>query len=122
VNYDEFVDRVGERAGITERGDAERTAVAVLQELSDRITGDEAWDLLAQLPARLKGAVIISSSALPLSADEFVERVARELDISPEEARNRARAVFGTLREAVTWGELEDVLAELDPEYADLFA
>jgi uncharacterized protein (DUF2267 family) len=122
VNYDEFVDRVAERAGITERGDAERTAVAVLQELSDRITRDEAWDLLGQLPARLKGAVIISSSALPLSADEFVERVARELDISPEEARNRARAVFGTLREAVTWGELEDVLAELDPEYADLFA
>jgi hypothetical protein len=30
--------------------------------------------------------------------------------------------VFGTLREAVSWGELEDVPLELDPEYADLLA
>jgi uncharacterized protein (DUF2267 family) len=122
VKYGAFVDRVAEHAGLTEQGEAERTTVAVLQELSDRITGDEAWDLFAQLPAQLKEAVIISPSALPLTAEEFVERVARELELSPEEARNRVRAVFGTLREAVTWGELEDVLAQLDPEYADLLA
>jgi uncharacterized protein (DUF2267 family) len=122
VKYDAIVDRVAERADLPDRVEAERTAVAVLQELCDRITGDEAWDLLAQLPAQLKTALIISPSALPLSVDEFVERVARELEISPEEARPRVRAVFGTLREAVTWGELEDVLAQLDPEYADLLA
>jgi uncharacterized protein (DUF2267 family) len=122
VKYDAFVDRVAERAGLTDQDEAERTAVTVLQELCDRITGDEAWDLLAQLPAQLKAAVIISPSALPLAVEEFVERVARELEIAPEEARTRARAVFGTLREAVTWGELEDVLAQLDPEYADLLA
>jgi len=63
-----------------------------------------------------------SPAALPLSADEFVERVAGALEIPPEEARNRVRAVFGTLREAVTSGELKDVLAQLDPEYADLLA
>jgi hypothetical protein len=33
-----------------------------------------------------------------------------------------SRAVFGTLREGVSWGELEDVPLELDPEYADLLA
>lgn len=70
----------------------------VLQELCDRITGDEAWDLLAQLPAQLKEALIISPAALPL------------------------RVVFGTLREAVSWGELEDVVSQLDPGYADLLA
>lgn len=122
MKYDEFVDRVAERAGITDRAEAERTAVVVLQELTDRITGDEAWDLLAQLPAQLKTSVIISPAALPLTADEFVERVAGELQIPTEEARTRVRAVFGTLREAVTWGELEDVVAQLDPEYADLLA
>jgi uncharacterized protein (DUF2267 family) len=122
VKYEAFLDRVAERAGLSEGADAERTTVAVLQELTDRITGDEAWDLLAQLPGQLKTAVIISPSALPLSADEFVERVARELELPPEEARTRVRAVFATLREAVTWGELEDVLAQLDPEYADLLA
>jgi uncharacterized protein (DUF2267 family) len=122
VKYDEFVDRVAERAGLSDRAEAERTAVTVLQELCDRITGDEAWDLLAQLPAQLKQAVIISPAALPMPAEEFVERVARELEISPEETRVRTRAVFGTLREAVSWGELEDVLMQLDPDYADLLA
>lgn len=122
MKYGDFVDRVAERAGLSDRAEAERTVVAVLQELCDRITGDEAWDLLAQLPAQLKEAVIISPAAVPLTADEFVERVARELELSPEEAPNRVRAVFGTLREAVSWGELEDVLAQLDPEYADLLA
>ncbi len=122
MKHDEFVDRVAGRAGISDPAEAERAAVAVLQELCDRITGDEAWDLLAQLPAQLKTAVIVSPSALPLGADEFVDRVARELDVSPEEARAHVRAVFGTLRETVTRGELEDVLAQLDPEYADLLA
>jgi uncharacterized protein (DUF2267 family) len=122
VKFGEFLDRVAERAGLADRTEAERTAIAVLQELCDRITGDEAWDLLAQLPAQMKTAVIISPSALPLSAEEFVDRVARALEVPPEEARTRVRAVFGTLREAVTWGELEDVLAQLDPEYADLLA
>jgi uncharacterized protein (DUF2267 family) len=122
VKYDEFIDRVAERAGIDDRSEAERTVIVVLQELCDRITGDEAWDLLAQLPAQLKEALIISPAALPLPADEFVERVARELNLSTEEARTRVRAVFGTLREAVSWGELEDVVSQLDPEYADLLA
>jgi uncharacterized protein (DUF2267 family) len=122
VKFDEFVNRVGERAGISDRTEAERTAIAVVQELCDRITGDEAWDLLAQLPAQFKEAVIISPAALPLGAEEFVERAARELEVPPEEARTRVRAVFTTLREAVTWGELADVLAQLDPEYADLLA
>jgi uncharacterized protein (DUF2267 family) len=122
VKYDDFLDRVGERAGLSDRGEVERTAVAVLQELCDRITGDEAWDLLTQLPAELKMAMIVSPSAVPLTAEEFVERTARALALSPEEARERVRAVFGTLREAVIWGELEDVLAQLDPEYADLLA
>jgi uncharacterized protein (DUF2267 family) len=74
------------------------------------------------LPYQLKTAVIVSPSAQRMSADEFVARVADDLELSPEEARSRIRAVFGTLREAVTLGEFDDVLAQLDPEYADLLA
>jgi uncharacterized protein (DUF2267 family) len=121
VKYDEFVNSVQQRAGI-DHAEAERTSIAVLQALCDRLTGDEARDLLAQLPYQLKTAVIVSPSAQPISAEKFVDLVARDLGISPEEARSRIRAVFATLREAVSWGEFEDVLAQLDPEYADLLA
>jgi uncharacterized protein (DUF2267 family) len=122
VKHDAFVDHAGERAGLSDRTAAERAAVAVLQHLCDRLTGDEANDLLAQLPYELKTAVVVSPSAQPISADEFVARVGGELGISDEESKNRIRAVFATIREAVTPGEFDDVLAQLDPEYAELLA
>lgn len=121
MQYDQFVERVAEKAGI-DREEAERASVVVLQELCDRLTGDEAYDLLAQLPAKLKTAVVITQAVIPLTADEFVERVARDLQLEPEEARKRVKAVVSTLREAVSWGEFQDVLEQLDPEYADFLA
>ncbi|MDX6408697.1 MAG: hypothetical protein QOE13_1768 [Gaiellaceae bacterium] len=122
MKYADFLERVQGRADIADDAQAERTVVTVLQELLDRISAKEGHDLLAQLPYELKRSVTVTVARVPLSPDEFVARVARELDVTEEEARRRIRAVFGTLREAVTWGELEDVLLELDPEYADLLA
>ena len=119
MKFQEFVAKVGKRAGVPDRFEAEKTAATVLQALADRLSGKEARDLLSQLPATLKELVVVSPSAQPLSADEVVQRVANDLDVSPGEARARIRAVFATLREAVTRGEFEDVLEELDPEYAD---
>lgn len=122
MKFVDFIRRVGERADIGDRFEAEKTSAVVLQALCDRLSGKEANDLLAQLPAMLRELVVVSPSAQPIPFEEFVRRVADELQVEPDEARKRIRAVFATLREAVTWGELRDVLAELDPEYVDLLA
>jgi uncharacterized protein (DUF2267 family) len=122
MKFGDFVERVGKRAQIPDRFEAERTAAVVLQALCDRLTGKEANDLLSQLPAMFRELVAVSPSPQPISSDEFVARVAGELDVDREEARSRVRAVFATLREAVTWGELQDVLEQVDPEYADLLS
>jgi uncharacterized protein (DUF2267 family) len=61
-------------------------------------------------------------SAEPASADAFVDRVAVRLDIPLDQARTRVRAVFGTVRRAVSQGQFEDVLSDLHPEYADLLS
>jgi uncharacterized protein (DUF2267 family) len=122
MKFDEFIRKVGERAGVPDRFEAEKTSVVVLQALCDRLTGKEASDLLSQLPAMFKELVVVSPAALPISSDDFVNRVAEELSIAPDDARPRIRAVFATLREAVTPGEFRDVLEQLDPEYADLLA
>ena len=121
MSFDEFVGEVERLAEISHE-DAERTAITVLQEVLDRLTGDEARDLLTQLPYRLKTALIVSPSPLRISKDDFVERIARKLEIPPDEAGARIRAVFATLRQAVSWGAFEDVLEHLDPDYADLLA
>jgi len=52
MKYEEFLQVVEERREL-EHEEAERTAVTVLQALCDPLTGDEAFDLLAQLPAPL---------------------------------------------------------------------
>jgi uncharacterized protein (DUF2267 family) len=122
VKYADFIRKVGERADIGDRFEAEKTSAVVLQTLCDRLSGKEANDLLAQLPTMFKELVVVSPSSQPIPCEEFVRRVADELQVEREEARKRIRAVFATLRQAVTWGELRDVLEELDPEYADLLA
>jgi len=122
MKYDDFLKAVEERTGIVDRGEAERTAVMVLETLCDRLTGDEAHDLLAQLPAELKKSVTVTRAPMSITRDQFVERIASVVQVPSEEALDRIRGIFGTLREAVTRGEFEDVLSQLDPEYADLLA
>lgn len=121
MKYDEFLQAVEQRTGL-ERGEAEQTAKVVLQVLCDRLTGDEAFDLLAQLPAQLKKAVMITRAPMAMTRDEFVERVASKLAVSREEARARIRGVFRVIHDAISLGEFQDVLEQLDPEYADLLA
>jgi uncharacterized protein (DUF2267 family) len=122
MKYDEFLKAVEARTGIADREEAARTTFTVLQALADRLTGGEADDLLAQLPEPLKSTITVTAEADPMDPDEFVDRVARDLQVPHEEARDRVRAVFGALREAVTQGEFEDVLSQLDREYAQLLA
>jgi uncharacterized protein (DUF2267 family) len=122
MKFEEFVRGVGRHAGINDRFEAEKTAVVVLETLCDRLTGKEANDLLAQLPSMFRELVVYTPTALPLTADDFVQRVSESLAIPRDDAQARIRAVFATLREAVTRGEFEDVLEQLDPDYADLLA
>ena len=122
MKFVEFIRKVGDRVGIADHFEAERTAVVVLQHLCDRLPGKEANDMLAQLPAMFRDLVVVDPSPLPLSDEMLVDRVADELGVTHDEARRRIRGVFGVLREALTRGEFEDVLEQLDPEYADFLA
>jgi uncharacterized protein (DUF2267 family) len=120
MEYERFLEHVEERTGIDDRDEAARTAQVVLQALADRLTGDEARDMLAQLPYQLKVAVTVTEAPSGWGPEEFVSWVAGQLQVPPEEARQRVRAVFATLREALSRGELQDIVEQLDPPYADL--
>jgi uncharacterized protein (DUF2267 family) len=119
MTLDEIVAPVAGRTGLSPQN-AERTTVVVLQALCDRLTADDAADLLSQLPVPLKHGIEMRQAPVPVARDDFVARVARDLAVNPEEARERIRAVFAALRTTVGWGALEDVLLQLDPDYADL--
>jgi uncharacterized protein (DUF2267 family) len=121
---DVFLERVAGRAGLDEDG-AARADAAVLETLAERIAGGEADDLAEQLPADLRPAIergkqASGGKARKLSLDEFVERVAEREGTSREDALDHARAVFATLREAISAKELSDLLDELPRRYQEV--
>lgn len=120
VKYDEFIEKVLERAGVPPDQATVLTA-ATLQTLAERITGGEARDLAAQLPKAMQELLRkTGEEAEAFSLDEFMRRVAERAAVRVTEARDGARAVFTTLREAVSGGEFKDVLAQLPKEYREL--
>jgi uncharacterized protein (DUF2267 family) len=122
---EEFVTRVADRSGQVPET-ARQATEAVLETLGERIAGGEVEDLAGQLPAELRPALERGNArsggkAERLSLDEFLSRVAEREGVSPQQAREHARAVFITLGEAISEKELADLVAELPTEYAALF-
>ncbi|MHB9134406.1 MAG: DUF2267 domain-containing protein [Armatimonadota bacterium] len=121
MHYDEFVGQVQHRARLASEGDAVRAIHATLQTLSERLYGDEASDLAAQLPleigAYLKEPVVQDSFDLK----EFYQRVAIRENADLQDAVYHARAVISVVLDAVSRGEIDDMLAQLPNEYQGLF-
>lgn len=124
--YDDFVAAVMRRAG-ADRGDAEDATSAVLEILAERISGGQVEDLELELAVELhppleRGNGRTDGAATPLSLEEFLQGVAALEDTTPQSARDHARAVFATLREAVTEDEFSDMTAQLPREYRRVLA
>ena len=120
MQYDEFIESVARGAGIS-REEAERITAATLRTLAERITGGEAEDLAAQLPRELKPYLTRpGEEAERFGVDVFIARVAERAGTDPDQALAHVGAVFATLREAVTPGELDDVAAQLPDGLRDL--
>jgi uncharacterized protein (DUF2267 family) len=120
MDFQTFTRTAAERAGLPEPT-VERVEHATLRTLGDRISGGEAKDLAAQLPGPLKGDLeTVPEQAEAFDVDEFIRRVAERGHVGSEEARTGAVAVLTTVREAVTPGELDDVLSQLPQEYREL--
>ncbi|MEA2254578.1 MAG: hypothetical protein QOG35_623 [Solirubrobacteraceae bacterium] len=126
VPADEFVRRVAERAGLDP--DRARLATdAVLETLAERIAGGEVDDLVVHLPLALhpplqRGRERASGQATRMSVEDFIGRVAEREGVSFDQARDHARAVLVTLREAVGDEEFLDVTVQLPREYETVTA
>ncbi len=124
MQYQEFIDRVRQRAGLDSFERAEAATRATLTVLGEYLTGGEGLDLASQLP---QGLAEILRQEPPerskiFSLNDFLQRVGEEESAGIEEAEAHARAVFGVLDEAVTEGEMEDVRRQFPSEFDGLFA
>lgn len=118
MTTDEFIDAVAERGGMP-RDEAERATHATLETLAERLTAGEAQDAASQLPKGLKDLLLRSSKpeAERFNLQEFERRVASRGGLSAAEADAAIRAVMATLREALSEGEFDDIMAQLPREF-----
>jgi uncharacterized protein (DUF2267 family) len=120
MRYEQFVDEVIKRAGITEQ-EAVAAISATLETLGERIDHTERSLLAAQLPKPLKGMLLGKHRTDRYPLGEFYNRVRARADVGYPEAIHRSRVVASVLHEAISEGELKDILAQLPKEYEELF-
>jgi len=105
---------------------AERAAVSVLCVLEQRLFGEEAAHLEAQLPGKLQDLLTrcerhLGKPASKFGKDGFIQMVSEDLDMNSFEAEKKIRAVFTAVREQVSAGEIEDVIGQLPSDLRELW-
>ncbi|HSE03859.1 MAG TPA: DUF2267 domain-containing protein [Methylomirabilota bacterium] len=121
-----FYRRVIDETGQEDREAVKRGTAAVLHALRDRLMPTEAAQAAAQLPRGLKE--VWSAGERPgrkpikMHRTAFYERVRREAGLkSVREARFLTLGVFAALKEQLSGGEADDVLAQLPRDLKDVW-
>jgi uncharacterized protein (DUF2267 family) len=122
-----FYQTVMDASADRRREEAKRATGAVFHALRDRLTREEAAQLAAQLPRELKEVWRAGERAgrqpVKMHREEFYQRVMKEIGLpSIREARWMTLAVFGALKEQLSPGEAEDVLAQLPKDLKEVWA
>lgn len=123
IFYRNVKDAIGDTAS---QEAAKRATAAVFHALRDRLTPDEAGQVMAQLPRELKEVWAAGEAPerqpVKMDREEFYARVRRETGVaSSREARWLTLAVFGALQKQLSPGEAEDVLAQLPKDLKELW-
>jgi uncharacterized protein (DUF2267 family) len=120
MRYEEFIDAVAERAGVSP-DQAEVLTQATLETLAERLSGGEALDLADQLPKGLQESLQPrEEEAERFRLEEFVRRVSERADVDVALAWDGVSAVLTTLSEAVASGEFDDVMSQLPAEFGEM--
>lgn len=121
MQYEEFVGQVQHRAKLATMGDAVHSIHATLLTLGERLYGKEREHLAAQLPREIGTYLTESTLEQGFALREFFLRVADREQSELPDAVYHARAVMSVVIDAVSHGEITDVLAQLPADYRELF-
>ncbi len=123
----EWVNELASELHTNDRQFAYRVLRGVLHALRDRLTGDEAVHLGAQLPMLLRGAYFEGWGFQGKPTDDdlaaFLERIEKSLADQPgvPDPERWARAVFFVLARRVDIGEVQDVVGILPRDFEGLW-
>lgn len=121
--YRRLLNQLRTNAGLESAVEAEAALEIVLKAVVCRLTPDEAKDLIAQLPSRMKPML----SGLPPGPDKTVGRQAIEADlverlrVLPARAEQLMVAVGTTIADSVSAGQIREVRNQLPVELRGIF-
>lgn len=116
LGIDKFLEKVAKREG-TDIETALRHARAVFFALGDALSAEAVAHLVASLPQTFGPLVAEAQHRYPglMPAGQFWARVSTRLGIDDAAARRVTAAVLETLAERIAKGQVEDLIAQLDP-------
>lgn len=120
----EFLGQVQHRAQMPDLDQALRATRVTLETLAERLGGEEPRHLAAQLPEELARFLRWQGYKYSerLDSNEFLKRVSEREEVDLPVSVYHVRVVLEVLQEAVSPGEINDVLAQLPADYRRLFA
>ncbi len=121
MKFDEILGRVQNRAQLASSEEALRATRATLSTLNERLAGGETGDLASQLPGELQQYLDRKGHGERFGVDEFFKRISNREGVDLPVSVHHTRAVISVLKEAVSKGEISDILAQLPEEYTKLF-
>ena len=122
MTYDDFIGQVQHRARLADGGATVHAVHAVLHALGERLYGNEAAQLAAELPTEIGVYLREAEERQPYTLKEFYTCVAALEGTQMPMAVFHTRAVISVLVDAVAPGEITDVLAQLPAEFDTLFS
>jgi uncharacterized protein (DUF2267 family) len=122
----EWLKELRDNGDLADEGTAYSVLRAVLHQLRDRLTPEEAVDLAAQLPLIVRGVYFegwrpARTPEKVRTRREFLDGVATKLRPHPIDSERAVRDVFALVAHHCDPGEVADVIAQLPDELKQLW-
>ncbi|GAB3548382.1 uncharacterized protein (DUF2267 family) [Actinopolyspora lacussalsi] len=117
-----FLEQVRQRAELSDGTEADRLTRASLRALSERLAAGQLYDLAPALPPELREELYrFEGQAVAFDRETFLDRVSGEIDtVDLDVVERRVEAVFAVLLYWAPEEEIEDTVAQLPPDLAEM--
>ncbi|HEX8948254.1 MAG TPA: DUF2267 domain-containing protein [Dissulfurispiraceae bacterium] len=121
MKIDEFTGSVRSLAKLGSDGETLNAIRATLAVLGEHLTEDEADAIAVHLPGEIGDFLRTSRHAERFGLQDFFRRVSEREGVDLVDAADHVRAVLSVVGEAISPGEVEDILSELPDEFRIFF-
>ena len=120
MRYREMIKKVQQYSGFSD-SESESALVALIRIISGRLTPDERMDFASQLPAELQDTVVAAEEHKEASSlEDILDTIIDEQNVDEDHAKKQIKAVWQTLNDAISEGEIDDIKAQLPLDMSTL--